>query len=1415
MEQTHDDDLYLFDNSFGQAATPMTGQLFDDFLLSSPAKVPVDPSPACLNPSDLTVKQPTNGVSLGAYDPREHPVKLSGSPSGSSSSSSHGSSESPRYRERQMSFVSANSSQMKREENNQWSTGLQGLPMPAGEDFFADTDMSGLSTDGEYDSSNRQMASAFDFETASGTSNAFKSALSNSTKPTISPNGLVPTQDKIMLPGNNRVPAQFYFDASRETSPLNAILPGQGRSPWSKHSPSSGLEETFNGITMNGDSPGNVLYSPGMQLHGNAFALDGDSSTTPSTFTKGISSPPSTAPSIDGNPVLTVFPTSLKSRVETQIPIRMTLHPLPPGITKLKLPTHTISKPKFLAKPPPERSPEILELHTSLVCSSAMQDPEKLKRAFARARGDEMGATSKNSPASSAASESPKDEEGEKPLDGGEVTICSGCIQRERKRASRKKLKKPEEEQLFLRDEEKRVVVFNTNEIKEWTDQSKDPQKGNANTPAEVEESLPTGIMQVELPMRIACYCRHHNEKIGFQVIFSIKDHTDKVIAQAISNSIMITDDHKTHAPPPPVPSSAAGLPDGVQVPSKGVFPSTAPETPAGPQNNQNNANIFKQSFSTTDLQALHQNFSAPLQMASSSNPFAIPSTKSGTTSATLTPRNLSRPPSPGATSGPVSKRRKQSSGKVPSMLAMTRLDTQNAPAATTSTPTSAAPSQFPPNMTNYNAPSDRGFVMPNSRPGHFAPSPPTPNGNDSGFVPPVNRSFSMDNLSRSGMISAPNSRQPSRPNSPVSTRPSLSAADNQHTQTMPAQMFSTHARRPAPLIHKLVPAEGSILGGTEVTLLGNGFHQGLEVMFGDTEATTTTYWGEKCLNCITPPAIQPGTVTVVFKHEHPHFASVPGQSQPRQTVFTYVDDREVELYRLALKTLGKRLQNPTDDPYAAAQQLLGGSNQRMWGVQNNFSNAAGQQRQTGPVVSAFGDLTDLEASMAVVLDTFDQQGPYTVASLDLQRPSGHTLLHLASSLGMTRFVSALLARGADPNMLDNNGNTPMHLAAMFGHSHIVHRLRLAGGSNKIRSIRNFVPADLATSLLAHQASMLPNHHYRSRSAGGTPMRLHSRNNSTNSLKSFWESESINNSYIDSSDESDDGELRDGFTDLSVSGSPRVTRRRQSGPGDLARVTSNSLYSLSRQNSAQPTPPQAQLPNPGVPDQQHAFISPAAHMMAWRDQLAAQIQQYQQSVNWTLPNLPNLPALPSLPALPTMPDYQDHPMVRRVSSLFPHRAGSRPTSASNGREGWWESLTGSGNSSPSAPPAYDELFPDQDSEEEYQVKKASAVQAAGDAALDRHFEMLDTQTMAGSSSERPKPSPRSLATPQLPPGIRRHEVKRIRSDKNLFLIWIPLLVIVLGMMLRNAIPEAWRMFQEGREYFNEILGQQPVVIQAA
>lgn len=219
-----------------------------------------------------------------------------------------------------------------------------------------------------------------------------------------------------------------------------------------------------------------------------------------------------------------------KTRVETQHMLKYTLDPLPPGVTKLHLQPYTMSKPKLMAKPTPERSPDMLELFATVVCSSAMEDMVKRERAFARARGplekQEEHRPSLGQDRSSQKdlpNESP-DEDENKPLNGGAVKICNGCIERERRRAERKKVINAEEQEEWQRVEAQRTVVFNISEVREW--QQPSPPKLMAGKEKlapmpyyDSEPSFSPDAMQVDIPTRISCYCRHQEEKIGFRLV--------------------------------------------------------------------------------------------------------------------------------------------------------------------------------------------------------------------------------------------------------------------------------------------------------------------------------------------------------------------------------------------------------------------------------------------------------------------------------------------------------------------------------------------------------------------------------------------------------------------------------------------------------------------------------------------------------------------------------------------------------------------------------------------------------------------------------------------------------------------------------------------------------------------------------
>jgi hypothetical protein len=226
--------------------------------------------------------------------------------------------------------------------------------------------------------------------------------------------------------------------------------------------------------------------------------------------------------------------------------------------------------------------------------------------------------------------------------------------------------------------------------------------------------------------------------------------------------------------------------------------------------------------------------------------------------------------------------------------------------------------------------------------------------------------------------------------------------------------------------------------------------------------------------------------------------------------------------------------------------------------------------------------------------------------------------------------------------------------------------------------------------------------------------------------------------YSDDSDSSDDGE-RDtvpshvGFPGQTETGRSLRPSRRPSG-------------ALQRE---------ALGDRPPI-DAEDKPVTPVAHMMAWRNSLAAQINQFQESAQWTMPYLPTLPALPPIP------DYQDYSMVRRVSSLFPQRPISSPGSGSVGKEGWWETLTGSPSPASSAPPRYDELYPrKEETDKDYSVKKRGALLAAAEAAADLHLSQQDI--VAGTST---RVEPIRLYDGKV---IKRVELKQ---DRKLFFFWV-------------------------------------------
>jgi len=243
-------------------------------------------------------------------------------------------------------------------------------------------------------------------------------------------------------------------------------------------------------------------------------------------------------------PRIHLIPDKTKTRAETQIKVQLVIDPVHDGIEYLHFPRKTLAKPKLLAsldeKKEIEAKGQSLHMDLFLVCATAVEKPDRLDQAMRRAAGKEY---IPRRPAGVAIAELDKEDPAH-PQNGGEVLICEGCKERERKRYDRKK-KRAEDEEEWWSYEDDRVVMINEKEYKKWKDVESSDQP------------LSSGAKQVEFAMRIACYCRHQEEKspVGYRVIFTFTNDAGALVAQHTSEIFQITDDHKNkEAAPEAIP---------------------------------------------------------------------------------------------------------------------------------------------------------------------------------------------------------------------------------------------------------------------------------------------------------------------------------------------------------------------------------------------------------------------------------------------------------------------------------------------------------------------------------------------------------------------------------------------------------------------------------------------------------------------------------------------------------------------------------------------------------------------------------------------------------------------------------------------------------------------------------------------
>ena len=360
----------------------------------------------------------------------------------------------------------------------------------------------------------------------------------------------------------------------------------------------------------------------------------------------------------------------------------------------------------------------------------------------------------------------------------------------------------------------------------------------------------------VILPLRITCYCRHHREKIGFNVHFTMWDHTGRVVGSGMTRPIMITDDHKSTG----VNKAASGS----------QTPASILDSPQ-PDNESVNGTIKRKNATGTSDRAKKR--TKPYDGAnrkvrkrdSVSSLQSIPSAVQST-SATRAPTRASTP-----ADTLVIPRSSPLHSIKPEQFSAEPVDQASAEVAAALL-SSGFDLGLPPLPQDVTQAMD-DIIMPDVSQLNVDPS-----------------SLNMEDFTNPSFLNNDPSLALADPNSlsPVAG-PNISYMLFNNDPPPPITNL------PPPKIHRLIPSSGPTYGGIEVTVLGANFHPSIQLncVFGDTAASSTQRWSENTLVCVLPPRAAPGVVAVWFEG----FPKMEEHTNSPPSLFTYSDESDRALW--------------------------------------------------------------------------------------------------------------------------------------------------------------------------------------------------------------------------------------------------------------------------------------------------------------------------------------------------------------------------------------------------------------------------------------------------------------------------------------------------------------------------------------
>ncbi|TBU37339.1 hypothetical protein BD309DRAFT_629882 [Dichomitus squalens] len=605
------------------------------------------------------------------------------------------------------------------------------------------------------------------------------------------------------------------------------------------------------------------------------------------------------------------------------------------------------------------------------------------------------------------------------------VSVCSSCQTREAKRVARKIAARVRPARSDSDSQEEPRVI---------------PGKGKHEDTSNIlqfncPEVLDFSSGSVILPLRITCYCRHHREKVGFNLHLTMLDHTGRIVGTGTTKPIMITDDHKS---------------TGVNAQkSSNEFGAKLDWTVAGTES-QEGATKRKKVTNGTD-------------------------------------RSKKRA-KPYDTNGRVSKlHRQSSSGSLHSPSEMTSAFATRASSPLQQT-THSAPlhivtsvASSPPSTFDFEAPCSSVSVNPDALDSLASTAVTSPDlaafDSNGSIADLLNTTFDVDipmpdcselespissyqDLSHSSFVHhSPSILAPHAAVEPVNLTVPVPAP----AVSMPYMLFKhgpPPTSLPPPRIHRLIPAAGPTFGGIEVTVLGANFHPSVQLncVFGSTPSTSTQRWSDNTLVCILPPSVSPGQVHVWFEGMPKEEDGTP------PCLFTYTDETDRALMELALQVVGLKMTGKIEDARHIAMRIVGNTGGPEPEPHSGMSAGGAMQLSSHLLLGRAGDNGDFERVLLDFLALLDVPMAHASATsravISKQTASGQTLLHLATLAKFPSLVKFLLSQGIDIDARDLNGCTALFLAALTNSTECARALVDAGAALDVVNAAGKTPAE-------------------------------------------------------------------------------------------------------------------------------------------------------------------------------------------------------------------------------------------------------------------------------------------------------------------------------------------------------------------